>query len=80
MNVEIRIEAVQFPEKEYINGIFLEVWVGMRYNSPAAHRFSTIVSRERFNKDLLLGLLLLVSYAFGKVFRLGFESRSGVIS
>jgi hypothetical protein len=23
MNVEIRTEAVQFPEKEYINGIFL---------------------------------------------------------
>jgi hypothetical protein len=25
MNVEIRTEAAQFPEKEYINGIFLAV-------------------------------------------------------
>ncbi len=25
MNVETRTEAVQFPEKEYINGIFLAV-------------------------------------------------------
>jgi hypothetical protein len=26
MNVEIGTEAVQFPEKEYINGTFLAVW------------------------------------------------------
>jgi hypothetical protein len=26
MNVEIGSEAAQFPEKEYINGIFLAVW------------------------------------------------------
>jgi hypothetical protein len=26
MNVEIRAEAAQFPEKEYINGIFLAVY------------------------------------------------------
>jgi len=25
MNMEIAIEAAQFPEKEYINGIFLAV-------------------------------------------------------
>ncbi len=25
MNVEIRTEAAQFPEKEYINGIFIAV-------------------------------------------------------
>ncbi len=27
MNVEIGIEAAQFPEQEYINGIFLAVWL-----------------------------------------------------
>jgi hypothetical protein len=27
MNVEIGTEAAQFPEKEYINEIFLAVWV-----------------------------------------------------
>jgi hypothetical protein len=27
MNMEIGTEAAQFPEKEYINGIFLAVWV-----------------------------------------------------
>ncbi len=28
MNVEIGTEAAQFPEKEYINGIFLAVCIG----------------------------------------------------
>jgi hypothetical protein len=27
MNVEIGTEAAQFPEKEYINGIFLAVYM-----------------------------------------------------
>jgi hypothetical protein len=27
MNVEIVAEAVQFPEKEYINGIAFAVWM-----------------------------------------------------
>jgi hypothetical protein len=27
MNVEIETEAAQFPEKEYINGIFVAVWM-----------------------------------------------------
>jgi hypothetical protein len=26
MNVEIGAEAAQFPEKEYVSGIFLAVW------------------------------------------------------
>jgi hypothetical protein len=26
MNVEIRTEAAQFPEKKYIKGIFVAVW------------------------------------------------------
>ncbi len=30
MNVEIVTEAAQFPEKEYINGIFLVVYAGNR--------------------------------------------------
>ncbi len=29
MNVEIGTEAAQFPEKEYINGIFVAVWVAL---------------------------------------------------
>ena len=32
MNVEIGTEAAQFPEKEYINGIFLAV-----YSAEATH-------------------------------------------
>jgi hypothetical protein len=28
MNVEIGTEAAQFPEKEYINGNFVAVWLG----------------------------------------------------
>jgi hypothetical protein len=27
MNVEIGTEAAQFPEKKYIDGIFLAVWI-----------------------------------------------------
>jgi hypothetical protein len=27
MNVEIEAEAALFPEKEYINGIFVAVWI-----------------------------------------------------
>jgi hypothetical protein len=26
MNVEIKAEAAQFPEKEYVNGIAVAVW------------------------------------------------------
>ena len=29
MNVEIGAEAAQFPEKEYINGIAVAVWIYM---------------------------------------------------
>ncbi len=31
MNVEIGTEAAQFPEKEYINGIFLAVHVHVHW-------------------------------------------------
>jgi hypothetical protein len=30
MNVKIGTEAIQFPEKEYINGIFLAVRAGKK--------------------------------------------------
>ncbi len=33
MNVEIGTEAAQFPEKEYINGVFVAVWTASRYLS-----------------------------------------------
>ncbi len=33
MNVEIGAEAAQFPEKEYINGIFVAVY----YRSPCIY-------------------------------------------
>jgi hypothetical protein len=33
MNAEIGTEAAQFPEKEYINGVFLAVWVWEREQS-----------------------------------------------
>jgi hypothetical protein len=33
MNVEIGAEAAQFPEKEYINGIAVAVWVCLQQAS-----------------------------------------------
>jgi hypothetical protein len=33
MNVEIWTEAAQIPEKEYINGIFLAVWLGQQWKT-----------------------------------------------
>jgi hypothetical protein len=37
MNVEIGTEAVQFPEKEYINGIFLAVRDTYRNNGTGVY-------------------------------------------
>jgi hypothetical protein len=34
MNVEIGIEAAQFPEKEYINGISLQCSMVLPWNVP----------------------------------------------
>jgi hypothetical protein len=62
MNVEIRIEAVQFPGKEYINGIFLAVpW---RY---------AIIFAEILSVRTCISVLVFVFLAFRKRFN-GFES------
>jgi hypothetical protein len=37
MNVEIGAEAAQFPEKEYINGIAVAVWVDLIGTLVCAH-------------------------------------------
>jgi hypothetical protein len=42
MNVEITTEAAQFPEKEYISGIFLAVW---------DVTYQTLPGREYFNNS-----------------------------
>jgi hypothetical protein len=46
MNVEIGTEAVQFPEKEYINEMFLAVWghVFLKLENPLFE-----ISRKRQN-------------------------------
>jgi hypothetical protein len=38
MNVEIGTEAAQFPEKEYINGIFVAVWSFVRLSVSGCRR------------------------------------------
>ncbi len=38
MNVEIWIEAAQFPEKEYINGIFVAVHFAKLFNVSTKNR------------------------------------------
>ncbi len=51
MNVEIGTEAAQFPEKEYIIGIFLAVWIEYLL------LFVTTMSRQEMN-TLPTGLFL----------------------
>ncbi len=34
VNVEIETEVAQFPEKKYINGIFVAVWEKQGFMSP----------------------------------------------
>jgi hypothetical protein len=43
MNMEIGAEAALFPEKEYISGIFVAVWVGLYLGSPHG---CSLISRE----------------------------------
>ncbi len=46
MNVDIGTDAAQFPEKEYINGIFLVVWAANGRKLVTRHglTFDTIFS------------------------------------
>jgi hypothetical protein len=39
MNVEIGAEAALFPEKEYINGIFVAVWLAREVERPSPSTF-----------------------------------------
>ncbi len=45
MNVEIGTEAVQFPEKEYKNEIFVAVYIGNGPNSKYSMRQSGALQR-----------------------------------
>jgi hypothetical protein len=48
MNVEIGTEAVHLPEKEYINRIFLAVWISRSlFPFPQGKAF-TMLARQRF--------------------------------
>ncbi len=64
MNVEIGTEAAQFPEKEYINGIFLAVRVASDY----LHRCRVFALvrikklREKGSKTLYASIFLLLQY------------------
>jgi hypothetical protein len=53
MNVEIGAEAALFPEKEYINGIFLAACPGKQF-LPISPKFScwNISPKNRRNKDI----------------------------
>jgi hypothetical protein len=50
MNVEIGIEAAQFPEKEYINGIFVAVHAPTRPQAANTARKATFLSYIFCNK------------------------------
>ncbi len=47
MNVEIGAEAAQFPEKEYINGIFFAVWHYWRWKLQKACRTAWPIKKLR---------------------------------
>ena len=55
MNVEIGTEAPQFPEKEYINGIFVAVWL-------RSHLLGFITSPLTYHN--LLDVVLVYSVTF----------------
>jgi hypothetical protein len=42
LNVEIGAEAALFPEKEYINGMFITVWAGSRSGPPVSECWSPV--------------------------------------
>jgi hypothetical protein len=50
MNVEIGTKAVQFPEKEYIIGIFLAVWATKDRSNQQQHIFLRI---QRSKSDIV---------------------------
>jgi hypothetical protein len=66
MNVEIGTEAAQFPEKEYINGIFLAVpvtvcctvpWSAVLYSLPYQYPqsyFDNLTSKFQFPEQLVV--------------------------
>ncbi len=51
MNVEIGTEAAQFPEKEYINGIFFAVYSPNIQNAP---RTSNLIRKKRIELKILI--------------------------
>jgi hypothetical protein len=55
MNVEIGTEATQFPKKEYLNGIFIEVCMRKKYDVLSTARRHLACNLEIYctEKDLL---------------------------
>ncbi len=60
MNVEIGTEAVQFPEKEYINGIFVAVYTQTCCIRTHTLEFETIISKD----DLIFFALVEIGSIF----------------
>jgi hypothetical protein len=54
MNVEIGTEAAQFPEKEYINGIFVAVWAGSCAESVLLNVYGApeLIPRNEFRQPM----------------------------
>jgi hypothetical protein len=60
MSVEIGTEAAQFPEKKYINGIFVAVWIvhiqyteGRESGRLVFYRWETVLPARSFSALLL---------------------------
>jgi hypothetical protein len=82
MNVEIRTEAAQFPEKEYINGIFLHRKKKIR-EFPVPSRDFTLGGNNDVITELFLPRGSLVSHilaGYGKLVNLFLRCSSAAIA
>jgi hypothetical protein len=86
MNMEIATKAAQFPEEEYINGIFVAVWLQLtdlenylfRSGSYLLKKFQILLFEAVFRiRDILVRIRMLIRILGSVPLTNGFECGSG---